>query len=226
MNISIHISAGIIGMVLAIWLYIIPKGDARHRALGRWFLACMALVVSTALIGVFFFVDRPFLTVVSLQSAYFSWFGLRTVQLKGKPFTLWDGLALLLVLGIGLRFLSEINSEQVLWNATIVRYILVYLFLFVGFDLLRFFFPTLIQHPRLWLFDHIYKMTSAFGALVSAGMGTVLRNWEPYNQIVPAMATTAWLIFCLIYFTRRANASATNEKHSDKSIPSLPTETY
>jgi len=171
-------------------------------------------VVATALIGVLFFVNRPFLTVVSLQSAYFSWFGWRAVQLKGQPFNRWDGLALLFIIGMGIRFLFHINNEQVLWNANIVRYILIYLFLFVGFDLFRFLFPKLIRHPRLWLFDHIYKMTSAFGALVSAGMGTVLKHWEPYNQIVPAIATTAWLVFCLIYFTRRANSPVTNGKYS------------
>ena len=85
---------------------------------------------------------------------------------------------------------------------SIIYYLLIYLFLIISFDLLRFFFPNLIRMRGFWLYEHIYKITGAFTALVSAGVGTVFASWEPYNQIVPAALSTFWLIFCLIYFTR------------------------
>jgi len=50
-------------------------------------------------------------------------------------------------------------------------------------------------------------MTGSFSALISAGAGTVLSAYEPYNQIIPAIFSTLWLIFCLLYFPRKVKAS-------------------
>lgn len=70
--------------------------------------------------------------------------------------------------------------------------------------MLRYFRPKLINNPRFWIYDHIYKMIASFSALIAAGAGTVLTKWEPYNQIVPAAFTTLWLIACLFYFSKYA----------------------
>jgi len=47
-------------------------------------------------------------------------------------------------------------------------------------------------------------MTASFTALISAGAGTIFAEYEPLNQILPAIFSTVWLVFCLIYFSKYA----------------------
>lgn len=72
-----------------------------------------------------------------------------------------------------------------------------------GYFLLRMnaakFFTQLKDRGRLWLYDHVFKMASAITALVSASAGSLLKSMEPFNQILPAILGTMWLVFCLIY---------------------------
>lgn len=201
-NIIIHIIAGVIAIGIGIIPYVSQKGGKIHRRYGYIFLGLMAIVILTALNGVIFFRDRPFLTVVTFQSFYFSYSGFRVIKTKEKGAALIDFLVMLLVAAIGISFLLKVRDANVLWNKAVVYYLLVYLLLILSFDLLRYFLPKLIRAKRFWLYEHIFKMTGAFTALFSAGMGTVLADWQPYNQIIPAIAGTFWLVFCLIYFPR------------------------
>jgi hypothetical protein len=207
-NIFIHIIAGLIGIVLGIIAYASIKGGAAHRRYGHLFLWAMGVVVMTALIGVSLFRDRPFLTVVTLQAAYFSFSGFRVVKRKGLGGSVVDLLVAGGVTIVVILFFLRLQSANIYWNRSIVFYILFYLVLVLIFDLLRFAWPGLIDQSRFWLYEHIFKITGAFTALVSAGVGTVLSEWEPWNQIIPAIASTLWLPFCLWYFPRKMRARA------------------
>ncbi|MEL6718960.1 MAG: hypothetical protein AAFO82_14285 [Bacteroidota bacterium] len=211
-NIITHIMAGIIAILIGIIPYISEKGGKTHRRYGFIFLGLMGIVVLTALNGVIFFRDRPFLTVVTFQSFYFSYSGFRVTRTKEKGVSLIDFLVMILVAVIGISFLLKVKDANVLWNKAVVYYLLIYLFLIISFDLLRYFLPNLIRSKRFWLYEHIYKMTGAFTALFSAGMGTVFASWEPFNQIIPAVLGTFWLIFCLVYFPKRLKNKTTISK--------------
>jgi len=189
-------------MVFGVLAYASVKGGAKHRRYGRIFLWLMATVVGTALLGTIFFVDRPFLTIVAFQSGYFSFSGFRLARLKAVPLQRIDLWVAILVVVVLAAFFFRLQTATIYWNRGIVYYLLFYLVLIVGFDLFRYCWPSIISYQRWWLHDHIFKMTSAFTALVSAGVGTVLAAWEPWNQILPAMGGTVWLIFCLVYYTR------------------------
>ncbi|MEM1357192.1 MAG: hypothetical protein AAGF89_03295, partial [Bacteroidota bacterium] len=122
--------------------------------------------------------------------------------LKEERFRLWDLLVAVSVAVLLGLFLWRLQTATIYWNRGIVYYLLFYLCLVLGFDLLRYFIPNLITNRRFWVYDHIFKLTSAFTALVSAGLGTVLGAYAPWSQIIPAVIATFWLIFCLIYFPR------------------------
>lgn len=201
-NLTIHIAAGTIAIFVALVPYFSEKGGPTHNRYGRLFLLLMGIVILTALTGVVFFRDRPFLTVVALQSFYHAFSGYRVLKIKNQGFQLVDFLVMLLVVGSAISFLIRIQNSNVVWHQSIVYYMLCYLFLIVGFDMLRYFFPKLISHPRFWVYEHIYKITGAFIGLVSAGTGNIFADWAPYNQIVPAVAGNFWLIFCLLYFPK------------------------
>ncbi|MEM9525498.1 MAG: hypothetical protein AAGA31_02765 [Bacteroidota bacterium] len=201
-NILLHVFAGLIGIIFGILAYTSVKGSDNHRKYGRNFLWLMAIVVGTALLGTVFFIDRPFLTIVAFQSGYFAFSGWRAVKLKEERFRLWDLLVAVSVAVLLGLFLWRLQTATIYWNRGIVYYLLFYLCLVLGFDLLRYFIPNLITNRRFWVYDHIFKLTSAFTALVSAGLGTVLGAYAPWSQIIPAVIATFWLIFCLIYFPR------------------------
>lgn len=205
-NIFLHITTGIAGIMLGILAYASIKGGPDHRRYGHLFLWAMGTVVTTALIGVSLFRDRPFLTVVTLQAAYFAFSGFRVVKRKELGGSSIDLLATIGVTIIVILFFLRLQSANIYWSRGIVYYVLFYLVIILGFDLLRFAWPSLINQSRFWLYEHIFKITGAFTALVSAGTGTVLVAWEPWNQIIPAIASTFWLPFCLWYFPRKMRA--------------------
>lgn len=202
-NIILHVSAGIIAIAMGVVAYASIKGGKTHRKFGRLFLAFISVVIITAFAGVLVFVDRPFLTIVTLQAAYLSYTGFRVTKLKGDPFQ-WPDLIILLVTAtiLGLFFL-KMQEATIFWNQKVVVYIIFYLSFILGFDLLRWFLPRLITSQRFWLYDHIYRVTGAFSALISAGVGTIMAGFEPWNQIVPAVMSTLWLVFCLVWFSRK-----------------------
>ena len=202
-NIFTHIFFGTIAIFIGLAPYFTKKGGRYHVLFGRFFLGLMTVVIITALNGVLFFRDRPFLTIVTLLSFYTSYSGYRVLKTKERGFTRQDFLIMLLVIGMAFYFMTYFQTANILWHLSVVYYLLGYVFVLVGFDIIRYFFPRLIKIKRFWLYEHIYKMTASFSALISAGAGTVLAAYEPYNQIVPAICSTLWLIFCLFYFPRQ-----------------------
>ena len=202
-NIILHVLTGTIAIVIGILAYTSQKGGKRHKRYGRTFLWFMTIVILTAMNGVLFFRDRPFLTVVTFLAFYTSYSGYRVLKTKETGFQLIDFLVMLVVFIVAISFVVRMESANILWNAKVVYYLLGYVLLIVSFDMVRFFFPQLIKSPKFWIYDHIYKMTGSFTALISAGVGTVFANYEPLNQIMPAIFGTVWLVFCLVYFPRK-----------------------
>jgi len=207
-NISIHVLSGLVAIIMGIIAYASVKGGATHRKFGRWFLGFISITIITAALGVLVFRDRPFLTVVTVQAAYMAFTGFRVLKRKNSPFEWIDILALVAVILLVGNFFFKLQSANVVWSQQIVWYILSYLCLILAFDLLRVFFPSLVKHPNFWLYDHIFRMTGAFTALVSAGMGTVMSGYGIWTQIGPAIVATWWIIFCLIWFPRRYKATS------------------
>ncbi len=212
LNILIHVIAGTLGIFVAGFAYATQKGGSKHKLAGRIFLLLMTVVIITAFNGVLIFRDRPFLTIVTFLSFYTSYSGFRVLKTKEKGFELMDFLVMCLVLVVAISFVWKMKSANILWHSSIVYYLLCYLFMIIAFDMLRFFKPKLIKNPRFWVYDHIYKMTASFSALISAGAGTVMAKWEPFNQIIPAIFTSLWLIGCLTYFSKYAKHKET-ESH-------------
>lgn len=197
-----------IAIVMGIIAYATVKGGTNHRKFGRLFLGFISITIATAALGVLIFRDRPFLTVVTVQAAYMAFSGFRVLKRKDGHFEWIDIAGLLAVILLVVNFFFKLQSANVVWSQQIVWYILSYLCVILAFDLLRVLRPGLIKHPRFWLYDHIFRMTGAFTALVSAGLGTVMVGWGVWTQIGPAIVATWWIIFCLIWFPRRYPATS------------------
>lgn len=71
------------------------------------------------------------------------------------------------------------------------------------YDLSRHFWRNAwLKHARS--LDHGLKMTGAYFAMMSAGVGNVLRDLQPWSQVGPSMLGIFVMIgFTIAYFSRR-----------------------
>jgi len=99
-NIFTHILFGTIAIFIGLVPYFTQKGGHYHRLFGRIFLGLMAIVIITALNGVLFFRDRPFLTIVTLLSLYTSYSGYRVLKTKDAGFMRQDFAVRLIFYGM------------------------------------------------------------------------------------------------------------------------------
>lgn len=202
-NIIIHIIFGVIGIIIGVFPFVTKKGGKKHKFYGRLFILIISVVILTAFIGVIFFRDRPLLTIITLLSSYTTYSGFRVLKTKSKGFSKRDFFVMLLVLSLAITYVFKLNYGNIVWHKSLVYGFSSYIILLTVFDIIRFLFPSLIKYPKFWIYEHVYKMTASFNALISAGAGTVFEDYVPYNQILPAIFCSALLIFNVIYFPRR-----------------------
>lgn len=81
--IIIHVSAGITSLVAGIIAMVAPgKGNQRHKKIGRVFLWCMAVIVSSAFVMMTLHRFHLFLFVISIFSGYMTFSGYRVLRRK------------------------------------------------------------------------------------------------------------------------------------------------
>jgi hypothetical protein len=188
-NIGIHAVLGTIAMVIGLFAIIYNRNVTLHKKLGRYFLYLLTVVVGTGFIGFFFFRQDPFLLMLTLIATYVGFAGFRNIKLRENRSTIWDAAVALGSLIIAAVYLWKLANSQAHWNVSVVSSTFVALGLVTSYDLIKFFF----LHNYLkkwWLYEHIYKMISAFSALLSAFSGNVLRDFHPYSQILPSAFCT------------------------------------
>lgn len=200
-NIAIHVIAGSLGLGIGLIPFVSKKGGQKHKLFGKIFLALISISIITAFNGVLFFRDRPFLTVITLLSLYQSISGYRAIKYKEKGPDWIDLVLVLTMAAFCFAFIYKMQNSNIVWPMAIIHYTLGYLALFLTYDLFRIF--KIIKSKKLWLIEHIIKMTGSFSALFTAAAGTVLVFWEPYNQIISAsLATVLLIIVVVMYFQK------------------------
>lgn len=204
LNIYVHVAAGSLALILGLIALISQKGGSRHRKSGRIFLYVLSIVILTGLVGVFVFKRHSFLLLITLLSGYVGFSGFRTLKLKSNIPQLTDILASIIALG-GLGYFWIYYQQQGMFWAPVVTYsavgalCIVLLYDWGRYAISRSFY----QRHQLWQYEHIYKMISAFSALLSAFAGTVLPNLQPHSQYLPSVVGV-WLIIGWIVKTYRA----------------------
>lgn len=202
-NIIFHVAAGTTALFLGISILILKKGTPRHKKLGRIFLGLMAIVICTGLLGVLAFGRNNFLLVLTLLSGYNAFSGYRIIKSRSNKPKILDIIIALVTLTSGLYFLYYIKSFGMIWDPVVIYSTLGALFLTIAYDLFRYLIPK-ATYGKLWLYEHIYKLTSSLTALFSAFVGTVLPNFQPFSQILPSAIGTVIAIGFIIYFYRRS----------------------
>jgi len=202
-NIIVHVTAGSLGLLLGAAALLTRKGGARHRKVGRLFLMVLSVVILTGLIGVFVFGRNTFLLVITMLSAYLGFSGFRIIRSKSNQPRTLDMVVAILTLITVVYFLYYFRSIGMIWSPVIIYSTVGYLSLIIAYDFLRYLIPR-ERYGGLWLYEHILKMVSAFSGILSAFVGTVLPQYQPYSQFLPSTFGTLIAIGFMVYCYRKS----------------------
>jgi uncharacterized membrane protein len=203
-NITVHIIAGTIALLLGIIALVSKKGRKVHIKSGKWFLGLLAIVILTGLLGVFVFKRNTFLLVITLLSAYQGFSGYRALRSKNNRPKSTDIFAAVITLLSALYFMYYIKEIGFFWKPVIIYSTLGALFIVIAYDLLRYLIPA-SKYGKLWFYEHMYKMIGAFTALLAAFTGTVFESYQPYSQILPSVFGVVLQIGFLIYYYKNSH---------------------
>lgn len=193
LNVLVHVVFGTAAIGAGLVPIVTRKGGRAHRRFGRIFLACLGVVIVTAVIGVFAFNFRAFLGIITLLAAYNGYSGYRVLQTKAAGPQLRDTAAALGALALVAGFLQYLHAVRVPWAPVVIYSTLGSLVFVSAYDLVRLAFPRR-WYGSLWLYEHLAKMLAAYSAVLSAFAGTVLVRWQPYSQIVPSALAVAAMV--------------------------------
>ncbi len=193
-NIAAHVFFGLGGLLLGFAQFFTKKGSMAHRWIGRLFLGCFSVVIVSAILGSILFEFRAFLVVITLLAAYSAISGYRVLKIRRDGLSGFDvGFSLLGLAAVG-GFVFAIERGNYMWDRTVIYSTLGALAVIAGYDLLRLVFPRRVLETT-WIYEHIYKMTSAFSALSSAALGTVLPKWQTASQLGPSVVGVLVILF-------------------------------
>jgi len=203
-NIIVHVTTGLIALMLGLTALSTIKGGKAHQKSGKLFLFFLTIVVATGLFGVLIFKVNQFLLVITVLSGYNAYSGIRVLKNKNNRINRQDILVALFAVSTGIYFIYYIKSIGMIWSPVIIYSTLGALFSIIIYDLLRYLIPS-EKYGKLWQYEHIYKMVSAFTALLAAATGTVYDDYQPHSQYLPSLFGTLLAIGFILYFYRKNN---------------------
>jgi hypothetical protein len=197
LNTFSHISAGVLALLLGLLPLLSRKGSPLHRVSGWLFVAAGCVVLICAIIGVIAYPRPGPLVMVTLSASYQYLSGLRALpRFRTAPSWLDTVLALMALTGCAL-LLSRMASGDATWSPAIGYGTLGFLATVALYDLSRPLWAATWRKIRA--IDHGLKMTGTYFAFASAGLGNLVRDWQPWSQILP---TALGLIVMLLLLGR------------------------
>ena len=191
---ALHVAAGFLAVAVGLAPILTRKGSRAHRLWGRAFVAVMGVLLVAAW-GMTALHFSAYFAALSATATITVFSGARVLGRKrpdldpaqrARPL---DWIVTLAVVAIGLWVLALILTRRTP-GGTAVSIALVYAALtYGGWDLWRFARPTAWPFfPRLWTYEHLVKMLSAYGAVLSAFSGNFLTFLPaPWSQLWPTL---------------------------------------
>lgn len=198
-NVALHVAGGAAGLLVGAFVIATRKGETLHKRVGRVFVWLGGLSLVTALVGVFYFDPLPPLISATLAFGYQYLSGLRVLQLKTSGPNLMDALlAALGLAGCAALYLS-MGSGTEAWPPIIGYSAIGYTSSVAVYDLSRHFWADAwLKHVRR--IDHGLKMTGAYFAMMSAGVGNVFRDLQPWSQVGPSALGMLVMVVLLVAY--------------------------
>lgn len=220
LNVAVHVTAGALALAVGLVPLFSTKGGPRHRRWGRVFVVVGGIVIGTAVIGLLI-ASPPMALVAATLAAGYQYVGsLRALSLRDRAPGVVDAALACTALGLAAVLLYRMGPGTASWSPTIGYSTLGYVAALVVYDLSRHFWP------RVWLrsarpLDHGLKMTGAYFAMASAGAGNVLRDRQPWSQLLPSMIGTVVMLALWIVYVRGRGTLQTSSHRRTRSLESF-----
>ena len=201
LNVWVHIVAGAAALAIGAIPLLTIKGGILHRRAGIAFVSIGAVVLGTAFIGDVFNPLAP-LIAASLAAGYQYCSSLRALSLRDRGPGWVDAFLALSGLGGCSALLAFMGPGTASWTPSIGYSTIGYVAVVALYDLSRHLWRRAwIAHARP--LDHGLKMTGAYFAMMSAGVGNVFRDLQPWSQVGPSMLGLVVMIALAIAYVAR-----------------------
>jgi len=215
LNLLVHIAAGTLALGIGLVAILASKRGRLHGRAGMLFIYTYGVVVATAVIGLLIFDFRSFLAVVTILSLYDVYSGYRALQLRGRRPQWVDRIASVVGAITPWLFIATMRYLHRPWAPVLTWSILGGLLLISSYDLLRNVLPVPWLR-KLWIYEHLYKMMSAYVAITSAFTGTVFVRYMPWAAVVPSVAGFAVIAGFFVAGPRAWQFPQLAKRQSDK----------
>jgi hypothetical protein len=202
LNVVLHVLAGACALAVGSIPLFTSKGGRLHRRAGRIFVAIAAVVLATATVADLFFDPPGPLIAASLAAGYQYLSSLRALRLRDRGPGWPDALLALAGLAGCAALFMLMGPGTTSWTPAVGYSTIGYVAFLAGYDLSRHFWRSAwLAHVRL--LDHGLKMTGAYFAMMSAGVGNIFRDLQPWSQVGPSALGFMVMIVLTIAYARR-----------------------
>ena len=215
---AIHVAVGFLLVAVGLVPLLSRKGSRPHRLSGRVFVLLMSVLLAAAWVMAALRFSAYF-AALSATASITLFSGVRVLGRKrpdldphqrAKPL---DWIATLAVMAVGVWITILVAQGRTGGKAAVSLALVYAAFAYGGWDLWRFSRPTDWPFsPSLWRYEHVLKMLSAYGALVSAFSGNFVTFLpKPWSQLWPTLLfqpmAVIWIAL-LILGERRSRLAA------------------
>lgn len=220
LNVWVHVAAGAAALLVGVVPLLTLKGGPSHRRAGRVFVVIGAVVLGTAFIADVLYNPPPPLIAASFAAGYQYLSSLRALGLRDRGPGWIDAMLAIAGLAACAAFFVFMGPGTASWTPAIGYSTIGYVAFIAIYDLTRHLWSrSWLAHMRP--LDHGLKMTGAYFAMMSAGVGNVFRELQPWSQVGPSMLGFLVMIALTIaYVLGRRGAAAIAPTRTASSAPS------
>lgn len=191
---AVHVACGCALVAIGLVPILSRKGSRLHRWSGRTFVALMSVLLAAAWVMTVLKFNAYF-AALSATATITLFSGTRVLRRKrpdldpAQRAKALDWIATLAVLAVGAWVVILVLQGRTGGKAAVSAALVYAAFTYGGWDLWRFSRPTAWPFsPCLWRYEHVLKMLSAYGAVISAFSGNFLTFLPtPWSQLWPTL---------------------------------------
>lgn len=216
---AVHVASGFLLVVVGLVPILSRKGSRLHRWSGRLFVTLMSVLLAAAWVMTLLRFNAYF-AALSATATITLFSGVRVLNRKrpdldprqrARPL---DWIVTLGVLAIGAWVLVLVMQGRTGGRSAVSAALVYAALTYGGWDLWRFLRPVAWPFsPSLWRYEHVLKMLSAYGAVISAFSGNVLTFLPtPWSQLWPTLLfqpmAAIWIAVLILGQKRRRPLAA------------------
>lgn len=200
LNILTHVATGGLALLIGLIPLFSRKGGRLHRWSGRTTAGLGLVVLASAVLAVVLFKPPAPLVAATLTAGYQYLSGLRTLSLTRHGPRFPDTLLAIVGVGMALLIAFQMGQGNASWTPAIGYTTIIYLLIMTAYDLSRPFWVG-VWYRRVRPLDHGVKMIGFYFAMLSAGAGNLLAEWQPLSQVLPSAIGMAVMLGFIIWYS-------------------------